>query len=229
MNCRFALVRLLAVLVTGAAAAPSLAQSSLPARVSTQAQGGVTYAARADCERAGLISIYDCTIAFRNAKNEFDAKAPRYRSKAMCSKAHGECTAQLSAIGFSGLSNAATTYMPGFDGLRLITSVSGQRMVVPLTSAKGLKFEARSATELTERSGVQRAVIEERSSAPRRVSSYQGGGQNDPQASGPYVRRGDRDDTVRVPMRKVNPDKTNEAGLFVDENGVEWYRPGRRR
>ncbi len=223
MNRRIGMIGLLAALVTGAALGPCAAQSS------SQAAGGVTYATRADCERAGLISIYDCTIAFRNAKNEFDAKAPRYRTKAMCNRAHGECTAQLSAAGFSGLTNAATTYMPGFDGLRLITSLNGQRMVVPLTSAKGLKFEARSATELSERSGSQRVVIEDRSSAPRRVSSYQGGGGNDPQASGPYVRRGDRDDTVRVPMRKVNPDKTNEAGLFIDENGVEWYRPGRRR
>jgi uncharacterized protein YgiB involved in biofilm formation len=197
---------------------------------SAEAQSGVVYAARGDCEKAGLLSIYECAIAFRNAKNEFDAKVPRYRSKAMCQKAHGECSAQLSVAGFSSLSSASASYVPGFDGLRLTTNANGQRVVTPVTAAKGLKFAAHSATEPTERSNGQRAVIEERSVAlPRRVSSYQGAGQNDPQASGPYVRRGDRDDTVRVPMRKVNPDKTNEAGLFVDENGVEWYRPGRRR
>jgi hypothetical protein len=42
------------------------------------------------------------------------------------------------------------------------------------------------------------------------------------------VKRGDRDDTVRVPMEQKSIGADVAPGLYVDPDGVEWYKPARR-
>jgi hypothetical protein len=46
--------------------------------------------------------------------------------------------------------------------------------------------------------------------------------------TGPYMKRGDRDDTVRVPMETKRIGSDVPPGLYVDPDGVEWYKPTRR-
>jgi uncharacterized protein YgiB involved in biofilm formation len=198
--------------------------------VAAQVPQGITYVSRPACEQAGLLSIIDCNTAFRNARAEFDEKVPRYRNRRDCERVHGECTAQLAGDGFAALTASGAQFVPAFQGLRLVTRPDGQRVVTPLSAGKAIMFGTRPAVTVADKVASRRPVM-----GDQRQSFGRGGGTrataytNDPQTSGPYVRRGDRDDTVKVPMRRVNPDKTNEAGLFVDENGVEWYRPARRR
>ncbi len=42
------------------------------------------------------------------------------------------------------------------------------------------------------------------------------------------MKRGDRDDTVRVPMQQKAIGSDVAPGLYVDPDGVEWYKPARR-
>ena len=41
-------------------------------------------------------------------------------------------------------------------------------------------------------------------------------------------KRGDRDDTVRVPMQQKPIGSDVAPGLYVDPDGVEWYKPAHR-
>ena len=43
-----------------------------------------------------------------------------------------------------------------------------------------------------------------------------------------YPKRGDRDDTMRVPMEEKPIGADVAPGLYVDPDGVEWYKPARR-
>ena len=65
--------------------------------------------------------------------------------------------------------------------------------------------------------------------ANRNVIGGGDGSRGHAQASGPYIRRGDRDDTVRVPMEQKKIGSDVAPGLYVDPDGVEWYKPSRRR
>ena len=42
-------------------------------------------------------------------------------------------------------------------------------------------------------------------------------------------KRGDRDDTMRVPMEEKSIGSDVKPGLYVDPDGVEWYKPARPR
>lgn len=177
--------------------------------------GTLTFRGLAECATSGKLSGQQCGVAFRNARAEYEEKAPRYRSGADCRRRHAACVAQLagSADG-KGLNRAAQVYVPAFRGMRIAPGKQGA-IVQPLVEKDGgARFEARAAFVPDERVEGRVAVVPD-SSARR--------------ASGPYLRRGDRDDTIRMNLRRVNPNETGEAGLFIDSDGVEWYRPARRR
>lgn len=177
--------------------------------------GPVTFRGLAECATSGRIAGPQCGIAFRNARAEYEEKAPRYRSGADCRRRHGACVAQLagSADG-KGLNRTAQVYVPAFRGMRIAPGRDGATVLPLVEKLSGARFEARSAFAPDERVEGRVAVVPD-SSARR--------------ASGPYVRRGERDDTIRMDLRRVNPNETGEAGLFIDSDGVEWYRPARRR
>lgn len=176
----------------------------------------MTFAGLAECATSGRLPGAQCGVAFRNARAEYEEKAPRYRGRADCQRAHGICVAQLAGgAGGRGMERAAQVFVPAFRGMRISPGKDGMASVVPLVEKQGrARFEPRAAFTPDERVQGRVAILPD-SSARR--------------AAGPYVRRGDRDDTIRMNLRRVDPNETGEAGLFVDSDGVEWYRPARRR
>lgn len=195
---------------------PLLATALLSGAASGQSlDEPMTFRGLAECATSGKLAGPQCGVAFRNARAEYEEKAPRYRSGADCRRRHGACVAQLagSADG-KGLNRAAQVYVPAFRGMRIAPGKDGAIVLPMVEKQGGAKFEPRAAFAPDERVEGRVAVIPD-SSARR--------------SAGPYVRRGDRDDTIRMNLRRVNPNETGEAGLFVDSDGVEWYRPARRR
>lgn len=190
-----------------------------PADLAAQAVGQ-TYVRRDECVEAGKLSAEQCEFAYRNARAEFEQKVPRYASRALCERAHKRCGAQVSTTGgWDALARGggAATYVPRFVGIRVSgEGAAGKALPIVEGSAK-IAFQARQVAALDDKVAGRRAVI------------GGGGGRGHTQASGPYVRRGDRDDTVRVPMEQKRIGADVAPGLYVDPDGVEWYKPARRR
>jgi hypothetical protein len=209
MPCHAMLKLVLPVAILLAAALPAQAQ-------------GISYPSRAACEQAGRLSSEQCGFAFANARAEFEEKAPRYRGRADCVRAHKACSAQL--VGIGGISTAgreAAIYVPRFEGVS-ITERSGQPAgVLPRAGAAASRFKVRALDRADDRVDGRIAVVPD--------SSARRGRGNDPQWSAPYVKRGDRDDTIRQDLPVRDPRDPNATGLFIDKDGVEWYRPARRR
>ena len=78
-------------------------------------------------------------------------------------------------------------------------------------------------TELQDKVAGRQGVIGLASSVGRGANRHAG------QSSGTYVKRGDRDDTMRVPMEEKSIGSDVKPGLYVDPDGVEWYKPARPR
>ena len=191
-----------------------------PADLAAQAVGQ-TYVRRDECIEAGKLSAEQCEFAYRNARAEFEQKAPRYASRALCERAHKRCGAQVSTTGgWDALARGGggATYVPRFAGIRVSgEGAAGKALPIVEGSAK-IAFTARQVAALDDKVAGRRSVI--------------GGGDGSrghAQASGPYIRRGDRDDTVRVPMEQKKIGSDVAPGLYVDPDGVEWYKPSRRR
>ncbi|WP_332696194.1 DUF1190 domain-containing protein [Bosea sp. (in: a-proteobacteria)] len=191
-----------------------------PADLAAQAVGQ-TYVRRDECVEAGKLSAEQCEFAYRNARAEFEQKAPRYASRALCERAHKRCGAQVSTTGgWDALARGggAATYVPRFVGIRVSgEGAAGKALPIVEGQAK-IAFTARKVAALDDKVAARRAVI-----------GGGDGGRGQVQASGPYVRRGDRDDTVRVPMEQKKIGSDVAPGLYVDPDGVEWYKPSRRR
>ncbi|MGL4729642.1 MAG: DUF1190 domain-containing protein [Bosea sp. (in: a-proteobacteria)] len=187
---------------------------------------GIAYANRAACEQADKLTSEQCGFAFANARAEFEEKAPRYRGRADCVRAHKACSAQLAGIGgMAGAGREAAIYVPRFEGVS-ITERNGQPSgVMPKAGAAASRFKARPLDRADDKVDGRIAVVPD--SSARRSSGRRYG--NDPQSSGPYVRRGERDDTIKMDLPVRDPRDPNATGLFVDKEGVEWYRPARRR
>lgn len=199
-----------------------------PAQAQTPPVAGaeVTYPGVAECAAGGKLTGEQCGIAFRNARAEYDEKSPRYRAKRDCERVHKSCVVQLAGFaGFSGLSRTAQVYAPGFRGIRLTNAKDGTLRVTPTLDAGASKtrFSSREALSADDKVDGRVAVVPD--SAARRAGGGGGGGGE----GGPYVRRGERDDTIKMPLKVLDPNKSGESGLFVDKDGVEWYRPARRR
>ncbi len=190
----------------------------------------VSYASRAACEQAARLTTEQCGFAFLNARAEFEEKAPRFRGRGDCERAHRTCAAQI--VGFSGFNDAAkgaSIYVPRFQGVTLSESKGdgGAPKVLPQTSAAKSPFKPRRIDALDDKVDGRVAVVPD--SRAGRGAGGAGRGGHDPQSSGPYVRRGDRDDTIKLKLEVRNPNDPTATGLFVDKDGVEWYRPARRR
>jgi len=194
-----------------------------PADLAAQVTGQ-SYVRRDECVEAGKLSAEQCEFAYRNARAEFEQKAPRYASRALCERAHKRCGAQISTTGgWDALARGGggATYVPRFVGIRVSgEGAAGKALPIVEGQAK-IAFSARQVAALDDKVAGRRAVM-------GGGSAGRGHGP-DPQSSGPYVRRGDRDDTVRVPMEQKKIGSDVAPGLYVDPDGVEWYKPSRRR
>ncbi|WP_158673595.1 DUF1190 domain-containing protein [Bosea sp. FBZP-16] len=188
-----------------------------PADLAAQA-AGQTYVRRDECIEAGKLSAEQCEHAYRNARAEFEQKAPRYASRSACERVHKRCGAQVSTTGgWDALARGGggQSYVPRFVGIR-VTGEGAQGKAFPIIEGTGkVAFSARQVAALDDKVAARRAVM--------------GGGGQHQQASGPYIRRGDRDDTVRVPMQEKKIGSDVAPGLYVDPDGVEWYKPAHRR
>ncbi len=205
-----------------AAFAPAL---TLAAPADLAAQGaGALYERRDECVAAGLLTAAQCEFAYRNARAEYEQKAPRYASRALCERSHKRCGAQIVATGgWDSLGKGgAATYVPRFTGIRITGEGVARRALPAVEGAGRIAFAGRPVGELQDKVAGRQAVIG--------LAAARGAARGrDPQSSGPYIRRGDRDDTVPVPMEQKRIGADAAPGLYVDPDGVEWYKPARRR
>jgi uncharacterized protein YgiB involved in biofilm formation len=215
------MIQLVPLLMIRAAALAVAGFALAPADLAAQA-GGETYVRRDECIEAGKLSPEQCENAYRNARAEFEQKAPRYASRAACERAHKRCGAQVSTTGgWDALARGGggATYVPRFVGIRVTGEGASARALPVVEGGGGIKFSQRAVATLDDKVAGRRAVI----------GGGDGGQGRGRPASGPYVRRGDRDDTVPVPMEQKRIGADAAPGLYVDPDGVEWYKPARRR
>jgi len=206
--------------------APALSFAA-PADLAAQAVGPV-YERRDECVEAGLLTREQCEFAYRNARAEFEQRAPRYASRALFERSHKRCGAQaVSTGGWDSFGRGGATYTPRFTGIR-ITGTGAARKALPVVEGAGrIAFAARPISELQDRVAGRAAVVG--------LAGTRGGGreslnhQTGAAGAAPYVKRGDRDDTVRVPMQQKSIGADVAPGLYVDPDGVEWYKPARRQ
>jgi uncharacterized protein YgiB involved in biofilm formation len=192
-----------------------------PADLAAQV-AGQTYVRRDECIEAGKLSAEQCENAYRNARAEFEQKAPRYASRSACERAHKRCGAQVSTTGgWDALARGGggQSYVPRFVGIRVTGEGASSKTLPIIEGSARIAFSARQVAALDDKVAGRRAVM----------GGGSGGGQHSQQASGPYIRRGDRDDTVRVPMQEKKIGSDVAPGLYVDPDGVEWYKPAHRR
>ncbi|WP_441512949.1 DUF1190 domain-containing protein [Bosea sp. TAF32] len=203
-----------------AALAPALTLAS-PAELSAQSPGN-TYVRRDECIAGGLLSAEQCEFAYRNARAEFEQRAPRYVTRSACERAHKRCGAQVvSAGGWESFGKGGATYVPRFVGVRVTGEGAARRALPVVEGSAKVAFVARSVTELQDKVAGRQGVIGLASSVGRGAHGHAA------QPAGTSVKRGDRDDTMRVPMEEKSIGSNVPPGLYVDPDGVEWYKPAR--
>ncbi|WP_306222787.1 DUF1190 domain-containing protein [Bosea beijingensis] len=202
--------------------APALSLTG-PSDLAAQAQAAL-YVRRDECVEAGKLTAEQCEFAYRNARAEFEQAAPRYGSRAACERNHKRCGAQMiSAGGWESFGKGGASYVPRFVGLRVTGEGAARRAVPVVEGTAKVAFAGRPVTELQDKVSGRRGIIGQASSAGRGAHGQTG------QGATPYIKRGDRDDTVRVPMEEKVIGSDVKPGLYVDPDGVEWYKPARRR
>lgn len=212
----------LAATVRVAALLPALSFTN-PADLAAQGPGQV-YERRDECIEAGRLTAAQCDFAYRNARAEFEQKAPRYASRAQCERVHMRCGAQVTSTGgWESFGRGGASYVPRFTGVRVTGEGASARALPVVTGAAKVAFGGRSISALDDKVGGRRGIIGLASAGGK------GGRGHEPQQGGaPYAKRGDRDDTVRVPMEQKRIGEDVAPGLYVDPDGVEWYKPARR-
>lgn len=199
--------------------APALSLTG-PSDLAAQSQAAL-YVRRDECVEAGKLTAEQCEFAYRNARAEFEQAAPRYGSRAACERNHKRCGAQMiSAGGWESFGKGGASYVPRFIGVRVTGEGAARRAVPVVEGTAKVAFAGRPVTELQDKVAGRRGIIGQASSAGRGAHGQAG--------SAPYVKRGDRDDTVRVPMEEKPIGADVKPGLYVDPDGVEWYKPARR-
>lgn len=182
---------------------------------------GPVYERRDECVEAALLTAAQCEFAYRNARAEFEQKVPRYASRALCERSHKRCGAQMiSSGGWESFGRGGATYVPRFSGVRIVGSGASLRALPVVEGKARIAFAPRAVIELQEKVAGRAGVIGQASAR---------GGRGNAGPSAPYVKRGDRDDTIRVPMERKEIGSDVAPGLYVDPDGVEWYKPARRR
>jgi hypothetical protein len=205
---------LLALRVASLAPALSLAA---PADLAAQGAGAV-YERRDECIAAALLTPEQCEFAYRNARAEFEQKAPRYVSRALCERSHKRCGAQIiSTGGWDALRAGGASYVPRFAGVRVTGSGAGLRALPVIEGVARIAFTGRPVTQLQDKVTDRQGVVG--------LAATRG---HQAQRAAPNPKRGDRDDTVRVPMEEKPIGADVAPGLYVDPDGVEWYKPARR-
>ncbi len=201
--------------------APALSLAN-PSDLAAQAAGS-TYVRRDECVEAGKLTAEQCEFAYRNARAEFLQKAPRYASRAVCERNHKRCGAQIvSTGGWESFGKGGATYVPRLIGVR-VTGEGARRRALPVVEgAVKIAFAGRPVAELQDKISGQQGVIGLASNVGRGAHRHTG------QSSGNLTRSGDRDDTMRVPMKEENIGADVAPGLYVDPDGVEWYKPARK-
>lgn len=200
--------------------APALSLAS-PSDLAAQSPGA-TYIRRDECIEAGKLTAEQCEFAYRNARAEFLQKAPRYASRAACERAHKRCGAQMiSAGGWESFGKGGATYVPRFIGVRVTGEGAARRALPVVEGATVIAFGGRPISELQDKVAGQRGVVGLVSNVGRGAHRHTG------QSSGTSAKSGDRDDTVRVPMKEESIGADVPPGLYVDPDGVEWYKPAR--
>lgn len=200
--------------------APALSLAG-PSDLAAQSQPAV-YVRRDECIEAGKLTAEQCEFAYRNARAEFEQAAPHYGSRAACERSHKRCGAQIvSAGGWESFGKGGATYVPRFIGVRVTGDGAARRAVPVVEGTAKVAFAARPVTELQDKVAGRRGIIGQANSVGR------GNHGHPAQSAGPYIKRGDRDDTVRVPMEEKAIGSDVKPGLYVDPDGVEWYKPAR--
>lgn len=198
--------------------APALSLTG-PSDLAAQAPGAL-YVRRDECVESGRLTPEECEFAYRNARAEFEQAAPRYGSRAACERNHKRCGAQMiSAGGWESFGKGGASYVPRFIGVRVTGEGTARRALPVVEGTAKVAFAGRPVTELQDKVSGRRGIIGQASSAGRGAHG---------QGTAPYVKRGDRDDTVRVPMEEKAIGADVKPGLYVDPDGVEWYKPARR-
>jgi hypothetical protein len=193
-----------------------------PSDLAAQAPGSV-YVRRDECIEAGRLTAEQCEFAYRNARAEFEQAAPRYGSRAACERNHKRCGAQMiSAGGWESFGKGGASYVPRFIGVRVTGEGAGRRALPVVEGTARVAFAGRPVTELQDKVSGRRGIIGPAGSVGRGAHGHAG------QGGAPYVRRGDRDDTVRVPMQEKSIGSDVPPGLYVDPDGVEWYKPAHK-
>lgn len=208
-----------------AALAPALSFVA-PCDASAQAPSGV-YERRDECIEAAVLSAEQCDFAYRNARAEFEQKAPRYASRVACERSHKRCGAQvISSGGWDSFGRGGASYVPRLTGIRIAGAGAARRAVPVVEGSARIAFAGRPVTELQDKVAGRQATV---GLASARHGSSGRPGVELQHNSGPYMKRGDRDDTVRVPMEQKQLGADVAPGLYVDPDGVEWYKPAHKR
>lgn len=193
-----------------------------PADLAAQSPAA-TYVRRDECIEAGRLTAEQCEFAYRNARAEFEQRAPRYASRAACERSHKRCGAQIvSSGGWESFGKGGASYVPRFIGVRVMGEGAARRALPVVEGSAKVAFVGRPVTELQDKVAGRAGVV-------GLASSGRGGHRHAGQPSGSYVKRGDRDDTVPVPMEQKAIGSDVAPGLYVDPDGVEWYKPAHRR
>lgn len=203
--------------------APALSLAG-PSDLAAQASGSV-YVRRDECVAAGRLTAEQCEFAYRNARAEFLQKAPRYGSRAACERSHKRCAAQMvSAGGWETFGKGGATYVPRFLGVRVTGEGAASKALPVIEGKTQIAFVGRPVTELQERIAGQARVVGVASHAAR--SSRRHVKDTPETATRPA---GIHDDTERVPMKEESIGADVPPGLYVDPDGVEWYKPAHKR
>lgn len=190
-----------------------------PAELAAQPPGGV-YVRRDECVEAGKLTAEQCEFAYRNAHAEYLQKAPRYASRAACERNHSRCGAQMIASGgWESFGKGSATYVPRFVGVRVTGEGAALRAIPVVEGRMAVAFAGRPVSELQDKVAGQRGVIGLVSHVGR------GGHRHASQPASTPAGNGDRDDTVRVPMKEEPIGANVPPGLYVDPDGIEWYKP----
>lgn len=210
----------LAATLRVAALLPALSLAT-PSDLAAQATGKV-YERRDECIEAGKLTAAQCDFAYRNARAEFEEKAPRYASRALCERSHKRCGAQVTSTGgWDSFGRGGATYVPRFTGVRVTGEGTASKAFPLVEGTAKIAFAGRQVGALDDKVSGRRGTV-------GLVASRGARGHDTQPNAAPYIKRGDRDDTVRVPMETKRIGADVPPGLYVDPDGVEWYKPARR-
>lgn len=203
--------------------APALSLGA-PSDLAAQGSSGV-YVRRDECVEAAKLTAEQCEFAYRNARAEFLQKAPRYASRAACERGHKRCAAQMVSVGgWESFGKGGATYVPRFIGIRISGEGTARRALPVIEGVSKAAFLGRSVTEIQDRVTGQPGVIGVASHASRASRRHY---KDTPETETSPA--GIHDDTERVPMKEEPMGADVPPGLYVDPDGVEWYKPAHKR